>query len=74
MTKLEKLEREVGKLSRAEMAAFRTWFRKYDSDEWDRQIEEDIQSGKLESLAEEAVSASRTGLRSSSERRPSRCR
>ena len=61
MTKLEKLEREVEKLSLAEMAAFRAWFRKYDSDEWDRQIEEDIQSGKLESLAEEAVSAYKAG-------------
>jgi len=59
MTKLEKLEREVQRLSRAEMAAFRVWFRKYDSDEWDRQIEEDIQTGKLDSLAEEAVSAHR---------------
>jgi len=43
------------------MSAFRAWFRKYDSDEWDRQIEEDVQSGKLDSLAEEAVAAYRTG-------------
>ena len=57
MTKLEKLEREVQSLSRDEMSAFRAWFRKYDSDEWDRQIEEDVQSGKLDSLAEEAVAA-----------------
>jgi hypothetical protein len=61
MTKLEKLAREVQRLSRAEMAAFRAWFRKYDSDEWDRQVEEDIQTGKLDSLAEEAVSAYRAG-------------
>lgn len=60
MTKLEKLEREVQSLSRDEMPAFRAWFLKYDSDEWDRQIEEDAQSGKLESLAEEAVAAYRT--------------
>jgi hypothetical protein len=61
MTKLEKLEREVQRLSHAEMVAFRAWFRKYDSDEWDRQIEEDARTGKLDSLAEEAVSAYRTG-------------
>jgi hypothetical protein len=61
MTKLEKLEREVQRLSRAEMATFRAWFRKYDSDEWDQQVEEDIRTGKLESLAEEAVSAHRAG-------------
>lgn len=61
MTKLEKLEREVRSLSPEEMSAFRAWFRKYDSDEWDRQVEKDVQSGKLDSFAEEAVAAYRAG-------------
>jgi hypothetical protein len=61
MTKLEKLEREVQSLSRDEMSAFRAWFRKYDLDEWDRQIEEDARTGKLDSPAEEAGSDYRTG-------------
>lgn len=55
MTRIEKLEREVQKLSRAELAAFRNWFRKYDSDEWDSQIEEDIRAGRLDTVAEEAL-------------------
>ncbi len=61
MTRVEKLEREVKELSRADLAAFREWFRKYDSDEWDRQIEEDIQAGKLDKLAEEAIAQYKAG-------------
>ncbi len=61
MTKIEKLEREVQELSRAELAAFRDWFREYDSDEWDRQIEEDVRAGKLDALAEEAIAEHKAG-------------
>lgn len=61
MTKIEKLEREVRELSRAELAAFREWFRKYDSNEWDRQIEEDIRTGKLDKLAEQALATHKAG-------------
>ena len=61
MTAIEKLEREVQKLSREELAAFRDWFRKYDSDEWDRQVENDVQSGRLDSLAEEAIAEHKAG-------------
>jgi hypothetical protein len=61
MTKIEKLEREVQELSRAELAAFRDWFREYDSDEWDRQIEEDIRAGKLDALSEEAIAEYKAG-------------
>jgi len=61
MTKVQKLEREVQELCHAELAAFRDWFRQYDSDEWDRQIEKDVRAGKLESLAEEAIAEHKAG-------------
>lgn len=61
MTKVEKLEREVQKLSQTELAAFREWFHEYDSNEWDRQIEEDVQAGKLDKLAEEALATHKAG-------------
>lgn len=61
MTKVEKLEKEIRNLSAAELAAFREWFREYDSNEWDRRIEEDIQSGKLDALAKEALAAHEAG-------------
>jgi hypothetical protein len=45
MTRLEKLESEIQKLGRGEFATLRDWFRKYDADEWDRQIEQDVRGG-----------------------------
>ena len=33
MTKIQKLEQEIQKLDRKDLASFRDWFRKYDSDE-----------------------------------------
>ena len=38
MAKVEELANEVQQLSRDELAVFREWFRKYDSDEWDKEI------------------------------------
>jgi len=40
-----------------EILSNRNWFRKYDANEWDQQIEEDIQMGKLDKLAEKAFAA-----------------
>ena len=61
MTKVEKIEQDIRKLNRNELLAFRRWFREYDSDEWDRQIEEDVRAGKLDKLAEEALVEHRAG-------------
>jgi hypothetical protein len=61
MSKVENIEREIQKLTPAELEAFRRWFREYDSEEWDRQIEEDVRAGKLDKLAEEALAAHRAG-------------
>ena len=55
MARIEELTSEVQQLSREELSAFREWFRKYDSDEWDKEIEEDISAGRLESLANKAI-------------------
>jgi hypothetical protein len=61
MRKVEKLENEVQQLNPDELAAFRDWFRRYDSDEWDKEIERDVSSGRLDKLAEEAVAAHKAG-------------
>ncbi|TMA10055.1 MAG: hypothetical protein E6J89_11335 [Deltaproteobacteria bacterium] len=61
MSKVKNIEREIQKLTPSELEAFRRWFREYDSDEWDRQIEEDVRAGKLDKLAEEALAAHRAG-------------
>ena len=55
MSRVEKIESQVEKLSPEELAAFREWFAQYDSGAWDRQFEADVESGKLDSLAERAL-------------------
>ena len=61
MTRVAKLEKDVQQLSRDELTTFRDWFRKYDSDEWDREIEKDILAGRLDKLAQEAIAAHKAG-------------
>ena len=61
MSKVENIEQEVQRLKPSELAAFRRWFTEFDAQAWDRQIEEDVQNGKLDKLAEEALAAHRTG-------------
>lgn len=61
MSKVERLENEVRTLSTEELAAFREWFREFDADAWDREIEADASAGKLDDLADRALKAHRTG-------------
>jgi len=61
MTKVEKLENEVQRLNPDELAAFRDWFRRYDSDEWDKEIERDVSAGRLDKLAEKAIADHKAG-------------
>jgi hypothetical protein len=61
MSKIEQLEREIEKLSRAQLAKFRDWFQRHDAAEWDRQIEADAQSGRLDKLADKALAAHKAG-------------
>jgi len=55
------LENEVRELTRNEFMSFRDWFVKFDTDEWDRQIESDINLGKLDKLAAKALSDHKRG-------------
>ena len=61
MTKVQRLEREIEELSPSELAAFRKWFRQYDSVEWDKQIEQDAVAGKFDKLAEKALADHEAG-------------
>ncbi|HEX3577646.1 MAG TPA: hypothetical protein VHY33_03705 [Thermoanaerobaculia bacterium] len=55
MTKIEQLERDVQTLSQQELASFRSWFAEYDWEAWDRQLDVDVASGKLDKFADEAL-------------------
>ena len=61
MSKVENIEQEVQSLKPSELAAFRRWFAEFDAQAWDRQIEEDVQNGRLDKLADEALAAHRAG-------------
>jgi hypothetical protein len=55
MTKVQRIERDVRGLSPEELAEFRDWFLEFAWDAWDRQLEDDVRAGKLDSLADEAL-------------------
>jgi len=58
---LYELETAVSQLPADDLTAFAQWFEEYLADHWDRRIEADIQAGKLDKLAEEAVAEFRRG-------------
>lgn len=55
MGNIKSIEKAVEALPPAELAEFRRWFAEFDGSAWDRQIEQDALSGKLDSLAAEAA-------------------
>ena len=61
MSQVEMLEQTIEKLSPSELAAFRSWFIEFDAAEWDRQIEMDSESGKLDRLAQSATEEYKAG-------------
>ncbi len=56
MTKVEQIEQEVRQLSEMELATFRAWFTDFDAASWDQQFEEDASAGRLDALANAALS------------------
>ena len=54
MPDVKALEEAVQALPPSALVEFRRWFTEFDSAAWDRQIEADFSSGKLDSLLAEA--------------------
>jgi hypothetical protein len=55
MSRVERIEREVKRLSADELKAFRDWFARFDMAAWDEQVEAGAGNSKLRSLAERAL-------------------
>ena len=55
MTRLEKIEESVAALSDAELKRFAAWFDELRWERWDRRLEADVEAGRLDKLAEEAL-------------------
>ncbi len=62
MTVISEIEVAVAGLSREDLSVFRDWFQEFDADTWDKQFKEDVASGRLDALAEEALSNLHEGL------------
>ena len=61
MSSVQEIETAVSKLSRGELIAFREWFSEFNSAVWDKQFEEDVAAGHLDTLADEALRDLREG-------------
>ena len=61
MSRVDSIESQIQKLSPEELTTFRSWFARYDAELWDRQLESDVQAGKLDALAERALQGHRAG-------------
>jgi hypothetical protein len=55
MSTIDEIERAVTGLSPEDLTRFREWFLEFDAEAWDRQFAEDVASGRLDSLADEAL-------------------
>jgi hypothetical protein len=54
MSRVQAIEEQIKTLSPGELTELREWLLEHDWNEWDRQIERDSGSGKLEKLFEKA--------------------
>jgi hypothetical protein len=61
MSRVEAIESEIKQLSQAEFAELREWMLRRDSAVWDREIESDAASGRLDEIFKQAVAEHEAG-------------
>ncbi|MCD6184301.1 MAG: hypothetical protein J7K84_00700 [Deltaproteobacteria bacterium] len=61
MMLVQQIKKEVTELPKVQLKEFRSWFEEFDASEWDRQFEKDVASGKLDDIANRAVSDFKKG-------------
>ena len=59
---LHEIEKHVSELPPEQFAAFAAWFIEFKNELWDRQIEADVNAGRLDQLAKEAFDEEAAGL------------
>ena len=55
MPSVQAIEEAIQQLPKSDLEKFRDWFIEFDARAWDKQIEDDANAGKLDSLAAEAL-------------------
>jgi hypothetical protein len=58
---IQEIERAIVELKPRELARFRQWFDEFDAQAWDEQFEYDANSGRLDKLADKAITDFRAG-------------
>ena len=61
MTRIEEIEQTVATLPAEDYRRFREWFLERDWAQWDKQIQADSESGKLDFLVKEAMEEKKRG-------------
>jgi hypothetical protein len=61
MSNLEQIEAAILSLPSNEFEKLRLWFLDLDYERWDAQIKQDIEDGKLEAFAQEAIAEFEAG-------------
>jgi hypothetical protein len=61
MSTITDIERAIEQLPPDELSRFRAWFAAFDAERWDRQFEADVTAGRLDQLADEAITDLRNG-------------
>lgn len=61
MTRIEEIESRIREPNSDELGTLRRWFLEFDAEAWDSQLEADISNGKLDSLADEALTHHKNG-------------
>jgi len=61
MQTVKEIQSAVSQLPLDELASFRDWFDEFDAKVWDKKFEEDVKSGKLDQLANQALADFRDG-------------
>jgi len=61
MSTLKQIETAILNLSTDEFKQFKQWFLDLDYQQWEQQLEQDVVTGKLEELANEAIAEFESG-------------
>ena len=61
MDVVEDIKNKVENFSPDQLARFRKWFQEFQAQRWDEQFEADVEAGRLDTLAEEAINDFKKG-------------
>jgi hypothetical protein len=61
MENVQTIEKAISRLSKPDLRNFRNWYERFDQKVWDDQFEEDAKSGKLDAIADQAITDFKDG-------------